>query len=319
MTTFAKGLLEFCEDLRLSFPEMVSQIDRVSSMSPADYLKTWRPYLSLLKTKDVQQLFQKRGGSLLGGVSLSKKLWAELSETTHTAIWKHLRSLVLEAVVETGLDKLKEEEMTTLMEIMMEEKIGPMPSPSSPSPGGGPGLFEHLKPLFDRLKEFMPNMDVSGSTAFPEIPERLRNGKIAKLAEELTKQFDPTEFGIDPSLLTGDNIEDIITKLSEIFQKDPAKLMAGAKKMAEKIKRKIMDGSIDRKQLVDEAQEFMKLFRENPMFKESLGKMESMMGPGGLASMFGSGSEAEPSERRSTVQERLRKKLAARKSESQSK
>ena len=307
---FAKGLAEFCEDLRLSFPEMAANIDRVSSMSPADFLKSWRPYLGLLKTKDVQQLFQKRGGSLLGGVSLSKKLWNELSETTHTAIWKHLRSLALEAVVETGLDKLKEEEMTTLMEIMMEEK---MPTES------GPGLFEHLKPLLDRLKDFMPNMDVSGATAFPEIPERLRNGKIAKLAEELTKQFDPTEFGIDASLLTGDNIEDIITKLSEIFQKDPTKLMAGAKKMAEKIKRKIMDGSIDRKQLVDEAQEFMKLFRENPMFKESLSKMETMMGPGGLASMFGSGSEAAPSERRSTVQERLRKKLAARKSESQSK
>lgn len=309
MTTFAKSLLEFCEDLRLSFPEMAANIDRVSSMSPADYLKSWRPHLGLLKTKDVQQLFQKRGGSLLGGVSLSKKLWTELSETTHRAIWKHLRSLTLEAVVETGLDKLKEEEMSQLMEIMMEEK---MPTESG-------GLFEHLKPLFDRLKDFMPNMDVSGG-AFPEIPERLRNGKIAKLAEELTKQFDPTEFGIDPSLLTGDNIEDIITKLSEIFQKDPTKLMAGAKKMAEKIKRKIMDGSIDRKQLVDEAQEFMKLFRDNPMFKESLGKMESMMGPGGLASMFGSGSGSEaPSERRSTVQERLRKKLAARKSESQSK
>ncbi len=313
---FAKGLTEFCEDLRLSFPEMATNIDRVSSMSPADYLKSWRPYLGLLKTKDVQQLFQKRGGSLIGGVSLSKKLWTELSETTHTAIWKHLRSLALEAVVETGLEKLKEEEMTTLMEIMMEEKM-PMPSEGNSEAGGG--LFAHLKPLFDRLKEFMPTMDVSGATAFPEIPERLRNGKIAKLAEELTKQFDPTEFGIDPSLLSGDNIEDIITKLSEIFQKDPTKLMAGAKKMADKIKRKIMDGSIDRKQLVDEAQEFMKLFRENPMFKESLGKMESMMGPGGLASMFGSGSEAEPSERRSTVQERLRKKLAARKSESQSK
>jgi hypothetical protein len=305
---FAKGLAEFCEDLRLSFPEMAASIDRVASMSPADYLKSWRPHLGLLKTKDVQQLFQKRGGSLLGGISLSKKLWTELSETTHTAIWKHLRSLTLEAVVETGLDKLKEEEMTMLMEIMMEEKM-PMPT----STEGGPGLFEHLKPLFDRMKDFMPNMDVSGATAFPEIPERLRNGKIAKLAEELTKQFDPTEFGIDPSMLTGDNIEDIITKLSEVFQKDPTKLMAGAKKMAEKIKRKIMDGSIDRKQLMDEAQEFMKLFRENPMFKESLGKMESMMGPGGLASMFGSGSGSEePSERRSTVQERLRKKLAAR-------
>jgi len=222
-----------------------------------------------------------------------------LSSTTHAAIWKHLRTILLEAVVETGISAFKDEEKTVLVQIMMEEKIG------------GNDLFEHLKPLLDRLKDFMPRMDVSGSI-FSEIPERLRNGKIAKLAEELTKQFDPSDFGIDPSLLTGDSIENIITQLSEMFQKDPTKLMAGAKKMAEKIKRKIMDGSIDRNQLINEAKEFMTLFQENPLFKETLGKVESMLGPGGLSSMFG-GEASMPSERRTTVQDRLRKKLAARK------
>jgi hypothetical protein len=296
---FTKALTEFCDDLRLSLPELASNIDRVSNMNVADFLKSWRPHIDILKSRDINQLFQKRGGSLLGGVSISKKLWTELSSTTHAAIWKHLRTILLEAVVETGISAFKDEEKTVLVQIMMEEKIG------------GNDLFEHLKPLLDRLKDFMPRMDVSGSI-FSEIPERLRNGKIAKLAEELTKQFDPSDFGIDPSLLTGDSIENIITQLSEMFQKDPTKLMAGAKKMAEKIKRKIMDGSIDRNQLINEAKEFMTLFQENPLFKETLGKVESMLGPGGLSSMFG-GEASMPSERRTTVQDRLRKKLAARK------
>jgi hypothetical protein len=315
MTTFAKTLTAFCDDLKLSLPELTSSIDRVSTLSPADFLKMWRPHLATLKARDVQNLFQKRGGSLIGGVSLSKKLWTELSENTHAAIWKYLRTLALEAVIETGIDKLAEEEMTILMDILMDER----------GAEGTKTMFEesmkHLKPLLDRLKEFMPTFstDASGATsAFPEIPERLRNGCIAKLAEDLTKQFDPTEFGIDPSMLTGDNIEDILTKLAEVFQKDPTKLMAGAKTMAEKIKRRIMGGSINRDQLISEAKEFMALLKDHPMFKERRGKFESMRGGGGLGDLFGSGSD-EPSERRSTVQERLRKKLAARKSAAQSK
>jgi hypothetical protein len=314
MTTFAKTLTAFCDDLKLSLPELTSAIDRVTSLSPADFLKAWRPHLATLKGRDVQALFQKRGGSLISGVALSKKIWGELSENTHAAIWKYLRTLALEAVIETGIDKLEEKDMTILMDILMDER----------GTEGTKTMFEdsmkHLKPLLDRLKEFMPTFgtDASGATsAFPEIPERLRNGCIAKLAEELTKQFDPTEFGIDPSMLTGDNIEDILTKLAEVFQKDPTKLMTGAKTMAEKIKRKITGGSLNREQLMSEAQEFMTLFKEHPMFKDSLGKFESMMGGGSFADMFGS-SEG-PSERRSTVQERLRKKLAARKSAAQSK
>jgi hypothetical protein len=57
------------------------------------------------------------------------------------------------------------------------------------------------------------------------------------------------------------------------------------------------------------------------MFKDMLGKVDAMMGAGGLAEMFGSGSGSAgaPSERRNAVQERLRRKMAARKSGAQSK
>jgi hypothetical protein len=45
-----------------------------------------------------------------------------------------------------------------------------------------------------------------------------------------------------------------------------------------------------------------------------MGKVNEFMGPGGLAEMFSSvgGGAGTPSERRRVVQERLRKKMAAR-------
>ena len=150
--------------------------------------------------------------------------------------------------------------------------------------------------------------DLSGMS-LPEIPERLRKGKIAKLAEDMAKQFNPADFGIDPALLEGDSVEKILARLAEIYQKDPTKLLAGAKSVAEKIKKQIMGGSLNREELIAEAQEFITLFKEHPMFKEIIEKINGFMGPGGLADMLGSSSTSEPSERRRAVQERLRKKL----------
>ena len=99
-----------------------------------------------------------------------------------------------------------------------------------------------------------------------------------------------------------------------MYQKDPTQLIAGAKRVAERIKKQILGGSLNRDELIAEAQEFIALFKEHPMFKEMMKKVEGFMGAGGLAEMFGGGgdSAAAPSERRKAVQERLRKKMAAR-------
>jgi len=151
--------------------------------------------------------------------------------------------------------------------------------------------------------------------SFPEIPEKLRKGRIAKLAEELAKQIDPADFGLDPAALKGDNLEEVIKRLAELYQRDPSILMSGAKRVAEKIKAKIMGGSLNREELLAEAQEFVALFKDHPLFKEAIAKFEGLMGAGGIAEMFsaaGGGGGGAPSERRRAVQERLRKKLAAR-------
>ena len=179
--------------------------------------------------------------------------------------------------------------------------------------------MKNLAPLMEKLKGFLGAgggkgfMDLSGFK-MPEIPERLRNGRIAKLAEEMAKQFDPAEFGIDPALLNGSNVEEILARLADLYKRDPSLLIGGAKKVADRIRTQILGGSLKRDELVEEAQEFINIFKEHPQFKDMISKFTGFMGPGGLAEMFtgGGGGGGEPSERRRAVQERLRRKLAAR-------
>jgi hypothetical protein len=286
MASFSTTLASFCDELKQTFPELEQQISRAVTLGPDQYFASWAKNLPILLARDADALFAERKGFIIGSVRLTPALWAEISENTRAAIWKYLRTLVLESAM--GLSDLSAETMQTLMEIIVTEKSG--------------GSMESM---MDKLKEMM-GADLSGM-AMPEIPERLRNGRIAKLAEEMAKQFDPAEFGIDPALLSGDNVEEILKRLMDIYKRDPTMLVNGARRVAEKIKKQIQGGSLNRDDLIAEAQEYVALFKNHPMAKGFLNQS-------GLAEMFSGlgGSETTPSERRRTVQERLRKKLAER-------
>jgi hypothetical protein len=308
MSAFSKTLAAFCEELRATFPELKTPVDRAAALTPAQFWKTWSKHLPVLVGRDSEGLMGPCGGFLMGPVRLSKSLWSEVSEATQGAIWRYLRTLTLEASMELGIESLDTDAMQALMSIMLDEKG------AKASPEFFAKSMDQLKPLLEKLKGLLGGfMDGSGAeTPMPEIPERLRNGRIAKLAEDMAKQFDPADFGIDPAVLKGEDIGEIMKRLAELYQKDPTLIMAGAKRVAEKIKKQILGGSLKKEDLIAEAQEYMDLFKEHPLFKDILGKVEGFMGGGGLAEMFGSGGTSEPSERRRAVQERLRKKLAAR-------
>jgi hypothetical protein len=327
MASFTVTLKSFCQELLLTFPELEAQITRATSLTAAQFWRSWQTGLDVLLTRDASTLLSTRGGFLMGAVRLTPAVWAEISVATQGAIWKYLRTLTLEAALEIGVDGLETEIMQKLMAIMTAERIekGGVEAEAETSEIFDESM-KHLSPLMERLKGLIGSsvggggasglggfMDLSGFT-MPEIPERLRNGRIAKLAEDMAKQFDPKEFGIDPALLGGDNVEEILKRLAEMYQRDPTLLIAGAKKVAERIKKQILGGSLNRDDLVAEAQEFINIFKEHPQFKEMISKATGLMGAGGLAEMFGSagGGSSEPSERRRAVQERLRKKLAAR-------
>jgi hypothetical protein len=325
---FGSTLTSFCDELRQTFPELAAPIARVASATPAQFWKMWHSHLDILVDCDAAALFSERKGLVIGVVQLTPALWSEISDKTQEAIWLYLRTLILEAALENNLENIETGEMQKLIDIMNAERGDPASVLEE--------TMDHLKPLLERMKGIIGSgfsgfsgfVDISSAFAgfadlsgmsFPEIPERLRNGRIAKLAEEMAKQFNPADFGIDPALFAGDNVEKVLTGLAEMYQRDPSKLMEGAQRIAEKIKKQILGGSLNREELVAEAQEFIAIFKDHPMFKEILGKVEGLMGPGGLADLLGGSgipglgsSGGAPSERRRAVQERLRRKLAAR-------
>jgi hypothetical protein len=318
LTAFQKTLRGFCDEMRLTFPELVASIDRAVGTTADMFWKSWSPAIQVLAERDHATLFGPRGGFLIGAVRLTPALWSELSEKTQRAIWRYLRTMALESAMEVNMDGTSTETMQALMGILTEERMEAGGSDAEKATAEAmEEVMGHLNPLMDKLKGFVGGfMDISGANfPMPEIPEHLRRGRIARLAEEMAKQFNPAEFGIDPALLTGDDVGEVLKRLAEMYQRDPTQLIVGAKRVAERIKKQIMGGSLDREELIREAQEFVALFKEHPLFKEAIAKFEGMTGgAGGLAELLSGGGSAAaaPSARRQAVQERLRKKLAAR-------
>lgn len=323
---FARTFASFCSELSATFPELSEGIARVAGRAtPTFFWKSWQDDLAILAERNFEALQTRRRGILVVPLVMTPALWGEVSAATQAAIWRYLRTLVLEAAMELHLDAtvLTQERLTLLMSILMEERGGD--DEEAVGETVMEEAMEHLTPLLERMKGMMGGLfdasglagmfsGVSGEIPMPEIPERLRKGRIARLAEDMAKQFDPADFGIDPALLTGDSVEEVLRRLAEMYQRDPTKLIGGAKRVAEKIKKQIMGGSLDRDGLIAEAKEFVEIFRNHPAFKEAISKFEGLVGEGGLAEMFGgaAGGSGASSDRLRAVQERLRKKLAAR-------
>jgi hypothetical protein len=168
-------------------------------------------------------------------------------------------------------------------------------------------LPEGFASLFEKLSSMGAGFpDLSG--VLPgnfKIPERLFKGHIARIAEELVKEFKPEDFGINPELLESKDPARVFTYLQEVFTKKPEMLMNAAQKIGKKLQAKFARGDINRDEIIREAEELMKEFSDNDAFSSLFGS---------LGEMFkGSEPEGSPSARRREVQERLRKKAAEKK------
>ena len=137
-----------------------------------------------------------------------------------------------------------------------------------------------------------------------KIPERLFKGHIAKIVEEMVKEFKPEDFGITPEMMESKDPKDMFNYLQEIFTKKPQMLMEAGQKIAKKLQGKFMSGSIKREEIIREVEELMKEFSGNEAFSELFGGLGDML----KASDRESGNEH--SARRREVQERLRRKAA---------
>jgi hypothetical protein len=305
--SFIKVYSQFMCEMGLSFPELEKACDIAINLRWKEFSAAVKPILHQIATRDAS-VFTNEGVQIAPNVVMTKKLWNDAGKDTQKAIWDFLSSLVLLATYEekhSAKNTVEEPDFTKFFDISgadvdlknMFEKLGKQFSNKS------------FSAFFDGIKEAAENMkdkfaDISGG--MPKIPERLFKGHIAKIAEDLAKEFKPEDFGLSPDVLESNDTGATFEYLQQIFTKNPDLLMRGAKKIAQRIQEKLQKGQVRREDLVAEAEELMKEFQNNTMFSQIFEQLSSQ-----LKNMGGDTGQNTQSERLRATKERLRKKAEA--------
>jgi len=293
----------------LTFPELDKATEIAKkNMSFLDFSKSVAPNLHQIAVRD-GSIFTDSGTEIAPGVVMTKSLWKDAGKSTQKAIWEFLSSLILLSSYEIKHSTAEAPDFSSFFDLSgadidLQKMFKDLGSTFSNQSFGS--FFDGIKEAAENMKEKFAG--ISGE--MPPIPEKLFKGHIAKIAEELAREFKPEDFGLSPDMLNGGDSAAIFEYLQEIFTKNPEMLMKGAKKIASRIQDKLKRGEVKREDLVKEAEELMGEFQNNPMFKQIFEQLGTQLRGGGGGPEPG---EAENNERRRVVQERLRKKMAERK------
>jgi len=291
--TFISTYQQFLQDLTESFPEYTRRLDVAKAQSEdvarTAFLAAWKPKTQDIATQNAA-LFVGDGAELVPGLKMTTALWSELSANSQAAIWKYLTTLLLLGTAETGWDM-------SGFQNELDELLKRMKS-------GTDSTMNQMFETFKKMAEGFGFKDMSGAEPKFKIPERLFKGHIAKIAEEIVSEFNPADFGLPPDVMDSNDPAKIFTFLQEVLAQKPDMLMGIAQRIAKKIQAKFQQGSLNRDELIREAEELMKEFSENDAFSGMFGQLSEMMKMGEKES----GNEG--SARRREVQERLKKKAA---------
>jgi hypothetical protein len=167
---------------------------------------------------------------------------------------------------------------------------------------------------FEKLSEkFFSAFGTKGS-ALPPFPEKFLKGKLAKLAEEMVREFKPEDFGFSKEELEA--CERDPARAFEILMKgtmgDPKLIQSAMGRIAKKLQDKVARGELRPQELVEEAESLMKEFQEHPAFVDLMESFRGMFGGGDKFAEAQKAAGRDEKSRLSVVQARLRKKLEER-------
>ena len=278
--TFIATFQQFCDDLEGTFPEFSVALKDLRILSEAEALShfraTWRPHLLAIATRDAS-VFTEAGFDMLRGVKITGRLWKEVDGETHKAIWNYLSSLALLSAAasdatdadsfwdEAEFKKGMEEMIRGLKEATQGAGGAAGAAAGAFGFGGTDSPFAAMGGLFDKLRDMASTFAKTaeeggakgdGASSKPEfkMPERLFKGHIAKIVEELVKEFKPEDFGITPEMMDVKDPKVMFEFLQEIFTKKPETLMAACQKISKKLQAKFASGSIKREDIVREVE-----------------------------------------------------------------
>jgi len=320
--TFLSTYTQFLAELGLTFPEYAEAIKAAGDCTAAEFGALWTPHTAAVAAQDAS-VFTTAGVPLVKGVPMTAALWAELGPATRAAIWKYLSSLLLLYAADASAEDEEgpwdlsgfKANLDRMMKTLGEKESKDSKDLSGGTPAPFAALFEKLAGMMGAAAGGAAGAAAGGAggagagTTIPpfKLPERLFKGHIAKIAEELVREFKPEEFGIDAEMLESKDPALAFTYLQEIFTKKPEMMMNAAQKIGKRLQSKFAKGEINRDEIIREAEELMKEFSDNEAFSSLFGS---------LGEMFKSGEKEsgnEGSARRREVQERLRRKQAAKK------
>jgi hypothetical protein len=283
---FSQKYNDFAEDLLGALPELTPQIKAALALSSAERLRRFNEEVgtNLQNERDPEA----NPGTVLPGVTIPKSIWPDLGNSSRAAIQEHLTVLAMCSAYE----KLKEGMLPEDFMKEWSEKVK------------GIDFSSVSKKLTDMFTKFTPN-------SLPKIPERLMKGHLAKLAEELVREFKPEDFGLSEAELKAcdDDPARAFTLLTELYTKRPEVLQNAIKRIGKRLQEKVQRGELRPEQIAAEAEEILKEFTGDGAFKEMLESFRTMFGmeDPDLAREVGRDGDA----RRNLVRERLRKKMAA--------
>ena len=284
---------EFGEALADVFPELAEVIKASIEMSPVNRVSLFKQ-LVLPNAGNSKRDPETFPGMVLPGVYINEATWASSSEGTKNAINQFIKLLSFTFVMkEGGSDEFGGEAFRTFADKFMNDWRNKMD-----------------RTEFDSFTKRFADLFGSGENRLPPFPERLRKGKLVRLAEEIVKELKPEEFGLDPD--TVKQCEADPSKAFEILMqttmRNPARLQEAMKRIIKRLQEKFQRGEFKPQELAAEAEEMMKEFSENPAFVDMMDQMRKIFSFEDMASAKAAGQEQ--SARMAIIKERLRRKAA---------
>jgi len=291
---FNKKYEEFATDLAQTFPELATDVSVALKLTSADRISAYKESV-FTSTKGLSSIDAKTNpGTVLPGVVVTDSLWESIGNKSRVAIYEYI------AVLNLNVAFLGEEDTDGFTKEWAEKMMRDARASMD-------------KIDFEKLSEkFFSSFGTAGKN-LPPLPEKFLKGKLAKLAEDMVKEFKPEDFGLKPEELEA--CERDPTRAFEILMSasmgNPQVIQSAMTRIGKKLQQKVASGELRPQELVAEAEEMIKEFQSHPAFVDLMETFRSAFNVNekDMSRMPGHTGDGRLAE----VRERLRKKAEAKK------
>ena len=264
---FQKKYTEFCIELLGTYSERSQAITAAKNLSPSDRLERFRTEV-LPTAGNPARNPAVTPGMVLPGVIIDADDWVTFSANTQKAIQEYITLLSFTCMFGNGEHPWAGDLSGNAAKGWMDSMLKDWKDKLS-------------KVDFKSLSEKMMNLfGGEGGTGAFQVPERFLKGQLAKLAEELVREFKPEDFGLNAEAMgaSDGNPQRAFEMLMNVYTQRPELLQNAMKRIAKRLQDKVQRGELKPQELAAEAEEMMKQFTDNPAFVELMESFRSAFG-----------------------------------------